>query len=193
MLQYFTQQTVWVKHRPGRLCGSGHDSRSDSVTSWTPPGLLFTQHSNDDPLLLAFSFCSVTGCDQQVRVNCLTTKYHKELLQSQTGFSFSTPSKPPHNNLIGTIMKKMWLKLDDTVHICLYNRPEKWKLFLLTVLKIICGIVEVQPNNRDYPNRLRCRLNMDIQIHAYYHPASRGNLHCYSKDIMFTTALTPQL
>lgn len=87
-----------------------------------------------DPLLLAFSFCSIPGCDQQVRVNWWSTIYHNERLQSQA-FNSARPQNHTHNNLRGTTMKKMWLKHDDTVHICLHNRPQKREQFLLlTVL-----------------------------------------------------------
>lgn len=138
MLQYFSQQAVWVKHRPGRLCGSGHDSRSDSVTSRTPPGPLFTQHKNADRiptaagLFILFHYWMWSTGQGELDNHKI---WQWTTAESDWLFIQHAQKKPPHNNLIGTIMKKMWLKLDDTVHIYLNNRPQRLKLFLLKCCK----------------------------------------------------------
>lgn len=80
IIQYFTQQRVRVEHRPGRLRGSGHDSRRDTVTSWTPPCPLFTQHWSADRIHCCWSFhyvpfldvinrSGVTGEPQNITMN----------------------------------------------------------------------------------------------------------------------------
>lgn len=57
ILKYFSQQAAWVK-QARYLCGSGHDSRSDSVTSKivASTGPVFIQHSNADRIHCCWPF-----------------------------------------------------------------------------------------------------------------------------------------
>lgn len=57
-------------------------------------------------------------------------------------------------------------------------------LFSYTYGKLYCTNAQVQANNRDYPKRLRSRLNVDISVHVYNYAA------CSSHTALIMSVLT---